>query len=229
MRYVFVLLIAALLLFGCPGEEQAPAEEAPPAVEAPEAEAPEAEAPPEEEGPQGIELDSWSLEALATMGAPIHCTWSETTPEYTSSYDIWVNGDDYMAEGSTTTAGQTTPATVVMKDKKMYMQLPEPGMTITGEEDCDWLLIDYERLGEAMPEEEGEVETGAPEFEDKEGVTYSCFADVFGDEKFSTPGKVCDMTDFMLQAMIPPTYGPEICQGLTGQDYVDCIEMVSNQ
>lgn len=233
MKRIFALMAVALLLFGCPGGEQAPegqqqsAEQAgtPQGGEqAAEQEGAESGAGEESGGEEagGLGLEEWSMAAMMAMGTPVHCSGTDAQDGMSSTFDIYIMGESYRAEGTSSYDGETYSYTMVLKGQKMYMKDDGTGMGMgmfTDETGCEWYLIDNAKLESELPESEEGAETeftGTPDFEEMP-QDYSCEAASFGDEKFSTPGKICDITEdliAMMQMGAQPGPGDDPCAGL---------------
>ena len=54
----------------------------------------------------------------------------------------------------------------------------------------------------------------SPEDFDMPPMEYECNPEAFGDEKFATPGQLCDFMEVMQASM---------CEGLTGDAYTQCL------
>ncbi len=224
MKYLFAILIAGLLLFGCaapPAEEQpaapgAPSGEAPPAeqppAETPPAETPPAEQPPAEEG--GLDLDAWNMPALIALGTPVHCTVTYGG-EMPGTYEMWIWGEKFRTEG--TYEGMEEPFISIYKDDKSYISASTMS-EMPGAEECDWFVFEAEEPepGEE-PGTEPSYEPMGPEDFDMPPMEYDCSVAVFGDEKFATPGTVCDFMELMQQQYA------SYCEGLTGDAYTQCL------
>ncbi|GEM_PF-618184 len=234
MKRIFALMAVALLLFGCPGGEQAPEGQQQTAAQAGTPQGGEQASAQEQqggaetggesagsEGTGGLGLQGWDVAAMMAMGSPIHCSGSSTEDGVASTFDMYLKGENYRAEGTSTYDGETYTYVMVMKGKKMYMKDDGTGMGMgmfTDETGCAWYLIDSEKLESEMPEsgEEESEFTGTPDFE-ATPQDYECGAGAFGDEKFETPGKVCDITDdliAMMEMAAQPGPATDPCAGL---------------
>ena len=243
MKMLFgMLLVAMLLIAGCPGG--APQETAQtggpstPAGTAPSqpGTVPSGQEPAGQETQQeGSPFDSWDMQAMVAMGQPVYCTVTVKEEGMTATSKMWLKGENMRIESTSSMEGETYTSTIVMKNEVMYMSQQEGSYGMDGMEDCDWQLLDSKKLEACMPESEEPSETGTFDMETYEATPYEyhCEYAAFGDEKFATPGKVCDLTQQlcdmyeMMESGTFPGMGADMCEGLTGQDYAECIEAIS--
>ena len=240
MKMLFgMLLVAMLLIAGCPGESPPTPQTGVPATgqptgatpSQPGTEAPEAKPPGQETQEKGI-FDEWDMQAMMAMGQPVYCTVTVREEGMTSTMKMWVKGESMRIESSSQYEGEAYQSTMIMKNDIIYMS--EQGGMGMMEEGCDWQMLDNKKLEACMPEEDpsasydiGTFDTGTYE---SPPYDYHCEYAVFGDEKFATPGKVCDLSQQlcdmyeMMESGTFPGMGAGMCAGLTGQDYADCIE-----
>jgi hypothetical protein len=248
MRFLLaIVFVTMLFVAGCPGgapQEGAQTGEAPadqPTESAPSQPGTAPGTAPSEQEPAGQEtqqegspFDSWDMQAMMEMGQPVHCTvtMNEEGMSYTS--EMWFKGENMRVETSTSSGGEAYMGTVIIKNDVMYMSQQE-GYGMGEMEDCDWQMLDSKELEACMPESEEPTETGTFDVETYEATPseYHCEYGTFGDEKFATPGKVCDLTQQlcdmyeMMESEAFPGMGADMCEGLTGQEYADCMEAVS--
>lgn len=139
-----------------------------------------------------IDLTSWSMETLAAMGTPVHCTvtYSGTMA---GTYDIYILGQRSAMTGTFATATGNQDISYVFKDNKIYMPASLYA-SIPGFEGCDWVSRSTTATT-SVQESTVSVET-APE-------SFSCTPDVFGDEKFATAGTECDFSTTMAAVCDP--------------------------
>ncbi len=167
-----------------------------------------------ESGGGAINLGEWSMEALIAMGAPVHCTIAYGG-DLPGTFDMYVLGEKIMITGETVVEGGTQEFTEVIKPvgakKMMYFTIS--GADGTGLEGCDWLSFDITETD--VESEPGTVETTTVDYE-QTPVSYQCFPDIFGDEKFATPGEVCDFSSIMQDPSA-------ICNTYTGDEREQCL------
>jgi hypothetical protein len=108
---------------------------------------------------------------------------------------------------------------VVSKDKKVYSSVPA-AMKIAGTPyaNCDWIVMD-------------EIEAKQPEnkqvdYAEIPATRFSCLPWVPDESKFATPGATCGSQQLMPSTPATPSMpsGFSECNGLTGQELVDCIQ-----
>ena len=158
----------------------------------------------------GFSMDEWSMDALMAAGAPMKCivTWGGEAP---GQYTIYVKGQKVRMEGTYQSMGHDVPYISIMKDNVAYM--PATMMAgAPGFENCDWLSITSEEETTG-----GDTTITQPVDYDTPPVSYDCNPDVFGEEKFATPGIVCDFQEMMQQQYA------SYCEGLTGDAYTQCM------
>ena len=157
-------------------------------------------------------MDEWSMDALMAAGMPMKCvvTWGGEAP---GQYTMYIRGQNVRMEGSYQSQGASVPYISIMKGNTVYMPVDMMGGA-QGFENCDWFSITAEEStptgGETTYQN---VDYNAPP------VSYDCNPDVFGDEKFATPGQVCDFQQMMQQQYA------SYCDGLTGDEYTQCMQM----
>ncbi|MDD5096813.1 MAG: hypothetical protein PHY95_04855 [Candidatus ainarchaeum sp.] len=138
-----------------------------------------------ETGATGVTMDTWSMETLAAMGVPMHCTVTYSG-EMTGTFDIYVLGQKSAMSGTFATAAGDQEMSYVFKDNKIYMPASLfAGMP--GFEGCVWVT----RSAEATASTETTVST------ETVPATFECVPGVFGDEKFATEGTECDFNTAM--------------------------------
>lgn len=184
---------------------------------------------------EGSPFDSWDMQAMMAAGQPVHCTMTYSEEGFTSVSEMWLKGENMRSESTTTADGQTYETTAIIKGDVVYIS-GQQGMGM--DEDCDWVKMDNARLAECIPESDESMaaEMGAYDYEDTYDTPpaqYNCDYATFGDEKFDTPGKVCDLTEefcTMYESLgeggsgIPGMDPAEICGSYTGEEYAQCMQ-----
>ena len=226
MKYLFAILLAGLLLLGCtappagqPSAPQQPAAPGAPSGETPPAEQPPAETPPAEQPPAeqppaegGLDLDTWSMAALTAFGAPVHCTVTYGG-DMPGSYEMYIWGEKMRVEGTYEGAEGAEAFVTISKDDRTYMPASMMG-EMPGAESCDWFYFEASEPEPGEPAEPGTYETMGMEDFEAPPFEFHCEPAVFGDEKFATPGQLCDFMEVMRTSM---------CEGLTGDAYTQCL------
>jgi hypothetical protein len=133
-------------------------------------------------------MDTWSMETLAAMGTPVHCTVTYTGT-MTGNYDIYVLGQKSAMTGTfVTAAGTQQELSYIFKDNKIYMSgALYAGMP--GFEGCDWISRPIDATATAT--EQGSVST------ETLPASFECVPEVFGEAKFATAGTECDYNTAM--------------------------------
>ncbi|MCD6549596.1 hypothetical protein J7K41_02735 [Candidatus Micrarchaeota archaeon] len=215
------ILIGALTIAGCTGKSEggstAPGQEQKQNVPETSPQPPAGEggaAQQEEQGEeeQGIDLTNYT--AIMMSGQPVECTvtMEETTEEgmITADIHMYIKGEKVRIE-ITSSEGNFVE---IQKDNAIYISTEsmvqgEEEMEGTPFADCDWIMIKTPEVESTYPEEETPEETGVEVKKPEEMFKYNIHCNVgnFGDEKFETPGKVCDLSQLF---QIPEQPGGEM-------------------
>ncbi|MEW6748155.1 MAG: hypothetical protein AB1295_00400 [Candidatus Micrarchaeota archaeon] len=214
IRYVPILILTALLLFGCLGAPQAPpagttpssggatpsgGETTPPGGQT----APETPTQPEAPSQPTDDLAGLGYEALLALGQSLEC--DITTTDYQGNVmrmKVYMEGEDRVRSEFTAVTQTTCPLYIsIFKDDITYMGC-EGGEFFTGST-CDWLKI--------MPEdsEPGSASSAGfeqPVLDDVPPSNINCKLWAYNPAKFDTPGKACTMEE-LFQGYYPETYG----------------------
>jgi len=162
----------------------------------------------------GFNMEQWSMSALMAAGTPVHCTVTYGG-DLPGTFDMYVWGEKLMITGETSIEGGTQTFTEVVKPvggkKMMYWTVSGPEGRMM--ENCDWLAFDITKT--SIESEPGTVETTTVDYE-QPPISYECFPAVFGDEKFATPGNVCDFSNIMQNPA-------SICNQYTGAEREQCL------
>lgn len=209
MKKLFLVsILAALLLFaGCiqtqgqkVGDAQKPETKTGAGVAGEEQQVKEEEPAGKEAGRQQQNYDEMAIGALMNLGVPIKCTITYNYPQG----GIRGNVVEYMLnkkiriETQQTVEGMTTDNLVIAKDEGTYVQLTPEMKTGGGVyANCDWLFYPPEKKGQSGYEVSEDERVGA-EYESL-GYEYTlhCEPAMFGEEKFATPGNVCNLEEMM--------------------------------
>ncbi len=251
MRFILaIVFVTMLFVAGCPGDQQEAAQAGEPSPGQPAGTPPAGgdagSQPGGETGAQeggdagaqtqeGSPFGSWDMQAMMAAGQPVHCTMTYSDEGYTSVSEMWLKGENMRSESTTTTDGQTYETTAIIKGDVVYVS-GQQGMGM--DEDCDWVKMDNKRLEECIPESDEPMaaEMGAYDYEDTYETApseYNCDYATFGDEKFDTPGKVCDLTEELCNMYeslgeggsgIPGMDPEELCGVYTGEEYAQCMQ-----
>jgi len=204
MKKLLVLGLIALLLFGCPGQEQTlpeqqPADGTPAGEETANGETPATTEEPED---TGSDFQGKGFEELASLGLPVECTVTVTDPQsgQVMTSKMYMKGENFRSE---TTLPQEqgmecSKMISVMVDEKFYWSC-EDGEVMPG---YDWVMIDMSQIETEEGETDSEFAQGsysAEYYEDLPETSFSCVPGVFGDEKFAVSGKIYDMTELLTQ------------------------------
>lgn len=231
MKYLFAILLAGLLLLGCAGPQagqQAGTQQqtqqtggtgagtggtgtgtGTPVQEQEQAQEQEQT---QEQQQQGLNLDTWSMAALTAFGAPVHCTVTYGG-DMPGTYEMYIWGEKARVEGTYEVTGGTESFVTISKDDRTYMPASMMG-DMPGTESCDWFYFEAAEPEPGEPAEQGTYETMSMEDFETPPYEFHCEPAVFGDEKFATPGQVCDFMEVMRTSM---------CEGLTGDAYAQCL------
>ncbi len=169
---IFVLLIS-FLVFGCTQQTPETSDEV------------TATATTEQEYSKTEEISDTPPFDLATYiesGLPIKCDIETYEDGITKRMVLYIKGYKLRAHDYLSPDGSERLA-LIMNGTDMYVpQVESP--------ECDWLKISSK---------DGDSSTGATNVSiiDTPVTNYSCVEDVFGDEKFDTPGKICDFWEII--------------------------------
>lgn len=184
IHYVSVIILSALLVFGCLGapQEAPPAGTTPPSGgAAPGGTTPSAPAAPSDN------LEGLGYSALLALGQSLEC---DVTIPYGTMADhakLYIKGGSEDVRMEVTGASPTCPtAYYIIKDETMYMTCAT-GQLFEGM-DCDWLVI---------TPDPSEPDSGyeAPDLSDADPSNINCKVWIYDDTKFQTPGTLCTMED----------------------------------
>lgn len=157
---------------------------------------------------QGIELSTFTtLSQLLSLKKPIKCEIEAKTggemENVKQRITYYILGENFRMDSEVIEEGmhaESMPkkATMIVRDNYVYTKLssPIPGL------DCAWLRFKPE---ESSSYSEGSgmqgFESGAAKYEAPENVkidaSWKCSYASFGEEMFSTQGKICDMHEIM--------------------------------
>jgi len=245
MRFLLaIVFVTMLFVAGCPGGQQAAGTQAgapagaqdgtPPAQQMGQESTPEGQAAQTQAQEQSL-FGDWDMQAMMAAGQPVHCTVTYTTAGQSSTSEVWLKGQNVRSESTTTMEGETYETVAIIKGDVVYVS-GQQGMGM--DEDCDWVKMDNKRLEECIPasDEPMAAEMGTYDYQDAyedAPASYECDYATFGDEKFDTPGKVCDLTEelcTLYESMgeggsgIPAMDPEEICGVYTGEEYAQCMQ-----
>jgi len=177
MSTVFVLLM--LLVFGCAQQTAEDSDKGtiptpPGQQDTPLQEQPAANPP---------DVSSFDLAVFVKSGAPIKCDIETYEAGTVKKETLYIKGNQLRVEAPLPDSSETW-LELIMKGTDVFVpQIESP--------DCDWLRI--------SPKNDtiGNDSSSTSSLKDFEipPIKSSCIVDVFGDEKFDTPGKVCDFWD----------------------------------
>jgi hypothetical protein len=243
-----ILLVSLLFLAGCPSDntggvpsgQGAGQEGASPQGGSPQGGEPQGGTPVADEPETPDEFANWDIEAMLALGQPVHCTTTYVTGSFSSTSEIFLKGENMRIESTTVSDGVATESKLIMKGNTTYLATSE-GQTYGLEEDCVWVMLDFDRMAECVPEsmkDETESMSSSFDFNSEDAPDeYNCGYALFGDEKFVPDGKVCDLTEQMCDAYAmmgegggfpQPAIDASMCAQLTGDEYTQCLSMVEN-
>lgn len=131
-------------------------------------------------------MTTWSMETLAAMGVPVHCTVNYGGAS-AGNYDIYVLGQKSAMTGTVVTASGNQEFSYIFKDGKIYMPASLYA-GIPGFEGCVW--VSRSATEAASAQDTSVSPEAAP-------ASFECAPDVFGEEKFATVGTECDFNTAM--------------------------------
>jgi len=204
MRMGAVLFIVGIMLLaGCGGAPQPsqPSQPAAPGNVSQPSGQPSAPAQPSQPSqPAQPSLAGMGFDQLAALGMPVRCTVTTTQNGTSVSMNLWLRGANFRSEMTPPGAAETF--VTILKGNEMFVRASsemKQAFAAMGKE-CDWLKITQQET--AQP---GAGEATSPgELEEIPPTNFQCAPDTFGDEKFATPGKVCDYAS-LLGGVAPPS------------------------
>lgn len=200
-KYMLVMVLLGILLFGCttpsapaetPDETQAATQ---PSGEQPAAETIEgdqsAEQPAAEQPTTDESLAGMTLSEIYALGTPIECDIKVKDVEGVETIKMYIKGNNFREE---MTVGGVQMVTI-LKDEVLYTKMAQKEQMVgTPFEGCDWLKMEAKGTQQA-PSGQGGVDVESLEQENK--IEMDCKPAIFGDEKFTTPGNVCSMSEII--------------------------------
>ncbi len=139
-----------------------------------------------------------TMGALMNLGVPIKCviTYRYQKEGMSGTALEYIIGKKARIESETTTKDGSTSSIMVVKNEGAYIKIM-PEMKADGGmyANCDWLFYP---AGENKEYEINEEEKVGADYE-KLGYEYTvhCEPAMFGEEKFATPGNVCNIKEMM--------------------------------
>jgi hypothetical protein len=196
---------------GAPGEAQ-PQEGAPengslPQQGGPQEGTPQAAEEPRESGSEGDgpsgtaagEFGEWDLDSIMGLGQPVHCTVKYDDGSVSSESELYLMGEKMRVESASLVEGEAFDMVMIMVGNVSYISMDAQAYGL--DEDCEWIMMDFGRLQECMPESMLEDAGASTEAFDLEAEyadapsDFSCEYGTFGEEMFMPEGKVCDFTE----------------------------------
>lgn len=196
MKKLFLvsILAALLLLTGCvqtPGQTVGNAQK------------PETKTGAGVAGEQKQNYDEMTMGGLMNLGVPIKCTITYNYPKEKMSGNVveYILNKKIRIETQQTLGGTTTANLVIAKDEGTYVQLtPEMKMDGGFYANCDWLFYSSEKEEQSGYEVNEDESIGAEYASLGYEYTFHCEPAMFGEEKFATSGKVCNINEMMSNA-----------------------------
>ena len=159
---------------------------------------------------QGGSYAGMAYADLLALGVPLECTMKVTSEGTTINNAVWMKGGKMRMEGSISGTSTLT----IYKDEIVYTHTSAPGLGA----DCYWYKMS------AAPDPQATVKPATQQLSEVPPTDISCHAAAFGDEKFATTEKVCDLDEMMasVTASMPPGYVE--CSDKEGQELVNCMQ-----
>ncbi|MCX8205981.1 MAG: hypothetical protein N3H30_02000 [Candidatus Micrarchaeota archaeon] len=218
------VMLTAILLFGCIGGQQQQGTGAPQtgggSDNVPNGGAAGGHGTPASDGGQGGSVPNngspgghgtgstsgGTIEDAIKAGIPYECITTVTQGGMASTTHLWIKGENLYIEATQ----MGTQVNLVVKGKGIYADASRQPYSaykqVPGYGDCAWILFESNETGETyekMPTDLGFYT------QPQQGYKVECKPAMFGDEKFATPGRVCNVNDIMNAMMsgMPPGYG----------------------
>ena len=144
----------------------------------------------------GAEAQALGFMALQALGAPTQCTVKMAgQPDAV----LYVKGNSVRVETKVEQEGQSYAVTSIIKNDAFYVDTKYMGNATQG---CDWFEFKVNTsAADSGASQQPSSGISEKELADLPASDFSCTPAVFGDEKFATPGKVCNLADLMAQAL----------------------------
>lgn len=135
-----------------------------------------------------------TVEDAIKAGIPYECIITSKQAEFTSTTHLWIKGSKVYIEA--TQMGQQVR--LIGDDKKVYADASRQPYSsfkqVPGYSDCAWILFESNQTGETY---QGMPNTQEFYATPQQGYSVDCKPAEFGDEKFATPGRICNINDIM--------------------------------
>ncbi len=175
-----------------------------------------------------------------SSGVAYECTAISENEGQTYTAHYWVHGDKFKIEMNPSNG---ITLTAIVKDDKIYTKsIYGNAMQYNGVR-CDWIMM--EKQHEQTYDGAHEYDANIDNFEvmssaQSAKVNVECHPSTFGDDVFNPEGNVCDLSEMMGQLnngnmQEPPqqsyenNIGPKECNGLSGQEMMDCLQNYMDQ
>ncbi|MEM4389106.1 MAG: hypothetical protein QXG98_00395 [Candidatus Micrarchaeia archaeon] len=197
MKYVVAILVfGMLLLAGCGGAPTQP-QPSQPAPSPPPSPPPAAQQPPQS-------LAGMGFAQLVTLGMPVRCTVTTTQDGQRITMTLWLKGGNFRSEVKP--PGSAEVLVTIVRGGDTFLRVTEElrrAFAAIGKK-CDWLKITPQEVAEPPKDRSARPRpTSASELESIPPTNFQCNPDVFGDEKFATPGSICSYAE-LLGELVPP-------------------------
>ena len=243
MMLLGLVLVSMLLMAGCIGGEPEPTPVPEPVPETPPATPPIQTGGAVEPEPEPEEFETWNMQAMIATSQPIYCSVDYAEGDFTGSSKIWILGDQMRVETASITGGESDYGmTMISKDQVTYLENIEGGYAFpaTGESDCDWIVLNVDRLNACIPAGlTGESAPAADDYDFEASYqaapsSFHCEVMDFGADKFETTGKVCDLTESICETYagimngtgIPGMTPEDMCGHLDGEQKAQCMAAI---
>lgn len=151
-------------------------------------------------GEQKQNYDEMTIKGLMNLGVPIKCTITYDYPKEKMSGNVveYILNKKIRMETQYTVEGMTTTSLGIAKDEGIYVQVT-PKMKTGGGfyANCDWLFYPLEEKEQSGYEVNEDESVGAEYKSLGYEYTFHCEPAMFGEEKFATSGKVCNINEMM--------------------------------
>ncbi|MBN2121619.1 hypothetical protein JW721_00985 [Candidatus Micrarchaeota archaeon] len=141
----------------------------------------------------------WDLASMMGLGQSVHCSVRYNDGSISSESELYLKGEKMRVEAASVVEGDSFNTKMIMVGNLSYISMDAAAYGL--DEDCEWVMLDFEQLQECMPEsmrEDSGASTEAFDFSSEYADApsdFSCSYATFGDEMFTPEGKVCDLTE----------------------------------
>lgn len=222
-KIIFALLLTAILLTGCTGQSTTTSQNKQTTQQTNQ----ENSQTTKTETQQVLDLTGKGWLELVGLGIPIECKVTykgKAANDAITDATLYMKGNKFKEVVSMTAEGVKLKISVVSKDDgNIYMTYDDPTMMnamTQGKLSCDGIVY---KTDTNMQQGSDTASVDTSLLQSSDYVDLNCKPSSFGDEMFSTPGKMCTIKE--ITAAI--TGGQDICNSITDpKQKLECEKMI---